>query len=145
MRTRNLICSPLALILIVGAVTAAAQAAAPGEQAVIAGEHQWLKSQQTNNVELLVPLLADKVVYSTEDKIFEGKSAVLAAFKSYTFSDADYKDLRVRLFGRTAIATGLFAGTVKNAAGKTRNVRLRFTDTWVEMGNGKWLCVATQD
>jgi ketosteroid isomerase-like protein len=129
----------------VGGVTAAAQATTPGEQAVIAGEHQWLKSQQTNNVQLLAPLLADKVVYSTEDRMFEGKSAVLAAFKSYTFSDADYKNLRVRLFGRTAIATGVFTGTVKSAGGKTRNVRLRFTDTWVEMSNGKWLCVATQD
>jgi hypothetical protein len=24
-------------------------------------------------------------------------------------------------------------------------VRVRLTDTWVQMANGKWLCVATHD
>ena len=145
MRTRHLTYSSLALILIAGGVTAAAQAASSGEQVVIAGEHQWLKSQQTNNVDLLAPLLAEKVVYSTEDKIFDGKSAVLAAFKAYTFSAAEYSDLKVRLFGRTAIATGIFTGDVTSAGGKPRHVRLRFTDTWLQMSDGKWRCVATQD
>lgn len=47
----------------------AARAAAPDSaaEAVTAAEHQWLKSQQTNNVELLAPLLADKVVETTDE------------------------------------------------------------------------------
>lgn len=29
--------------------------------------------------------------------------------------------------------------------GKPIDAQVRFTDTWVKMANGEWLCVATQD
>jgi uncharacterized protein (TIGR02246 family) len=128
-------------------LSGAAQAAPAGadEQAVTAAEQQWLKSQQANNAELLAPLLADKVVEtSTDGKVFAGKDAVLADAKSDTWSSVDYTDLKVTVFGHTAIATGTFVGKGKDATGKTLDERVRFTDTWVKM-DGKWLCVATQD
>ena len=125
-------------------VSGAAAAADSAEEAVAAAEHQWLKSQQTNNVELLAPLLADKVVETTDEgKVRAGKEAVLAAAKSGTWNSVEYTDLKVTVFGHTAIATGTFTGKGTNA-GKPVDVRERFTDTWV-MTNGKWLCVATQD
>ena len=144
MNRKSQIWGSLVLVLI---VAGAAQAAPAGtaEQAVTAAEHQWLKSQQTNNVELLAPLLADKVVEtSAEGKVLAGKDAVLAAAKSEKWSSADYSDLKVTVFGDTAIATGIFTGKGTDAAGKPIDARVRFTDTWV-MANGKWLCVATQD
>lgn len=114
------------------------------EQAVSAAEHQWLKSQQTNNVELLAPLLADKVVETdSEGKVFSGKDAVLADAKSITWSSAAYPDLKVTVFGHTAIATGTFTGKGTDAAHKSLDIRDRFTDTWVKMSDGKWQCVAT--
>ena len=144
MNRKSQIWGSLVLVLI---VAGAAQAAPAGtaEQAVTAAEHQWLKSQQTNNVELLAPLLADKVVEtSAEGKVLAGKDAVLAAAKSEKWSSADYSDLKVTVFGDTAIATGIFTGKGTDAAGKPIDARARFTDTWV-MANGKWMCVATQD
>ena len=130
-------------MVVSGAATQAA-AADSAEEAVTAAEHQWLKSQQTNNVELLAPLLADKVVETTDEgKVRAGKEAVLAAAKAGTWSSVEYTDLRVTVFGHTAIATGTFTGKGTNA-GKPVDVRERFTDTWV-MTDGKWLCVATQD
>ena len=130
-------------MVVSGAATQAA-AADSAEEAVTAAEHQWLKSQQTNNVELLAPLLADKVVETTDEgKVRAGEEAVLAAAKAGTWSSVEYTDLRVTVFGHTAIATGTFTGKGTNA-GKPVDVRERFTDTWV-MTNGKWLCVATQD
>ena len=117
---------------------------AVAEQAVTAAEQQWLRSQQTNNVELLAPLLVDEVVETTEDgKVFTGKDAVLADAKSETWSSAEYQDLKVTVFGYTAIATGAFIGKGTNAAGKPLDVRVRFTDTWVKRRSGVWLCVAT--
>jgi len=137
----NLVWLSLALAVIVSAAAAAADSA---EQAVTAAENQWLKSQQTNNVELLAPLLADKVVETTDEgKVHAGKEAVLAAAKADTWSSADYTDVKVTVFGHTAIATGTFSGK-GTSAGKPIDVRVRFTDTWV-MANGKWLCVATHD
>ncbi len=146
MRTKSLIQGSLFLVMMVSGATERVAMASTPAQAVTAAEHQWLKSQQTNNVELLAPLLADKVVETSEEgKVFVGKDAVLADAKSDTWSSAEYSDLKVTVFGRTAIATGAFTGKGTNAAGKPFDARVRFTDTWVKMTNGKWMCVATQD
>ena len=146
MSTKSLFWGSLALVAMVSSVMGQAATAGSDEQAVTAAEHQWLKSQQTNNVELLAPLLADKVVGTNEEgKVFAGKSAVLADAKSETWTSAEYTDLKVTVFGHTAIATGTFAGKGKDAAGKALEVRVRFTDTWVKMPDGKWLCAATHD
>jgi uncharacterized protein (TIGR02246 family) len=146
MNTKSLIWGSLALAMLVSSTVAQAAAAGAAEQAVTAAEHQWLKSQQTNNVELLAPLLADKVVETTtEGKVIAGKDAVLADAKSDTWSSAEYTDLKVTVFGDTAIATGTFIGKGKSAAGKPLDERVRFTDTWVKMPDGRWLCVATHD
>ncbi len=141
MNKRNLISGSLCLVMIASGAAAQPTAGDSAEQSVTAAEHQWLKAQQTNNVELLAPLLADKVVETTDEgKVHAGKEAVLAAAKSDTWSSVEYTDLKVTVFGHTAIATGTFTG--KGTAGKPMDVRERFTDTWV-MTNGKWLCVAT--
>lgn len=145
MTTRNLIWGSLALVMMLGGAAAQAATAGADEQAVTAAEQQWLKSQQTNNTELLAPLLADKVVEtSANGKVFVGKDAVLADAKTDTWSSVDYADLKVTVFGHTAIATGTFTGKGKDAAGKPLDERVRFTDTWLKM-DGKWLCIATHD
>ena len=144
MNKRSLMWVSFALVLIVGQPAAQTAAADSAVQAVTAAENQWLKSQQTNNVELLAPLLADKVIETTEEgKVHAGKEAVLAAAKADTWSSAEYTDLKVTVFGHTAIATGTFTGKGTNA-GKPVDARVRFTDTWV-MEEGKWQCVATHD
>ena len=139
MNTRSIILGLLSGVLMLSGLAAKAGTA---EEAVIAGENQITKSQQTNNVELQAPLLADKYVATDEDgTVLIGKEANLADAKLTTFSSMELTDLKVTVFGDTAIATGTFAdkGTYK---GKAFNHRGRFTDTWVRM-NGKWLCVAT--
>lgn len=146
MSTRTLIWGSLALVTVL--VSAAAQSATAGgdEQAVTAAENQWTKAQQTNNTELLAPLLADKVVEtSDEGKVHAGKDAVLADAKSDNWSSVQLSDLKVTVFGgHTAIATGTFVGK-GTSAGKPVDARVRFTDTWVKMADGKWLCVASHD
>lgn len=145
MSTRSVIWGLLASVLLVSAA-AAQGAAGAAEQAVTAAEHQWLKSQQTNNVELLAPLLSDKVVETTgEGKVISGKDAVLADAKGDHWSSVEYTELKVTVFGDTAIATGTFTGKGTSGAGKPLDERVRFTDTWVKMADGKWLCVATHD
>lgn len=146
MNIKNMFSGSLALVILVTGLMGQAAAAGTAEEAVTAAEHQWLKSQQTNNVEALAPLLADKVVETTGDgKVIVGKGAVLADAKSDTWSSAEYTDLKVTVFGNTAIATGTFTGKGKDAAGRPLEERVRFTDTWVKMPDGKWLCVATHD
>ncbi len=144
MITRSLSLAALTLTMLVTA--GAVLAADTDEQAVAAAEHQWLKSQKTNNVELFAALLADKVLEtSAEGKLISGKDAVVADAKSVTWSSADYTDEKVTVFEHTAIATGMFVGKGTTSAGKAIEERVRYTDTWVKMANGKWMCVASQD
>lgn len=146
MTIRSLILGSLALLGVFAMSAAQAAPASADEDAVTAAEQQWLKSQQTNNTELLSPLLADKVVETTEGgKVLTGKGAVVADAKTDTWSSAAYTDLKVTVFGHTAIATGTFTGKRTDASGHSLDVRVRFTDTWVKMPDGKWLCVATHD
>jgi len=143
---RTMFWGSLALLVAMGVSAPQAASADTSEQAVTTAEQQWLKSQQTNNTELLAPLLADKVVETTEGgKVFRGKEAVVADAKKDNWSSAEYSELKVTVFGNTAIATGIFTGKRAESAGHPPAVRVRFTDTWVKMPDGKWLCVASHD
>jgi uncharacterized protein (TIGR02246 family) len=145
MNIRSILCSSLAVGLMGGVVAAQTAAPSADEQAVTAAEQLWLKSQQTNDPDLLAPLLADKVVETTETgKVLRGKDAMIADARTDHWSSVSYAELKVSVFDRTAIATGAFTGK-GTAAGKPVDSHVRFTDTWVKMADGKWLCVATQD
>jgi uncharacterized protein (TIGR02246 family) len=146
MNMRNILWGSLTVMLAVCAAPASAGLLSADEAAVTAAEQQWLKSQQTNNAALLAPLLADKVVETTDEgKVLRGKDAVIADAKTDTWTSADYPELSVMVFDHTAIAIGVFVGKGTDAAGKALDARVRFTDTWVKMADGKWLCVATHD
>ncbi len=116
------------------------------EQAVVALEQEWLKSQQTNNPDLMAPLLADSFLQTTGDgKLTTTKAEALTLAKTIKWSSVDYTDLKVTAFGNTAIATGGFKGKGTDTSGKSIDETSRFTDTWVKMPSGKWQCVASQD
>ncbi|MGH3429607.1 MAG: YybH family protein, partial [Mycobacteriales bacterium] len=92
------------------------------------------------------PLLADTVVETAADgKVFAGRDAVIADARTYHWSSVAYTDLKVTVYGDTAIATGTFVGNRNDASGKPSEERVRFTDTWTKMTDGKWRCIATQD
>jgi ketosteroid isomerase-like protein len=58
------------------------------------------------------------------------------------FESAKSSDVKVRVYGKTAVMTGRFnaKGTFK---GKTIDVRERYTAVWVKQ-NGRWQLVAEQ-
>jgi hypothetical protein len=66
---KTLVCS-IGLLLLV----TAAWSQTGTEKAVAALEKQWLQSQQTNNVDLLAPLLSDKFVNTSSEGKVTGKS-----------------------------------------------------------------------
>ena len=131
------------LISLSGAVWSQAQDTSGTEKAVAALEQQWLQSQKTNNPDLVAPILADKFINTNSDGKVTSKSETLATAKSDKYENPAYEDLKVTVFGNTAIATGVFKGKVTDASGKVIDVNERFTDTWVKMPNGKWQCVAS--
>jgi ketosteroid isomerase-like protein len=120
-----------------------AQTTGGTEKAVAALEQQWLQSQKTNNPDLVAPLLADKFINTGSDGKVTDKAQALADAKATKYDSAEYGDLKVTVFGDTAIATGLFTAKGTDPSGKSLDNRERFTDTWVKMPNGKWQCVAS--
>ena len=113
------------------------------EKAVTALEQQWLQSQKANNPDLVAPLLADKFIETGSDGKVTSKAESLANAKATKYDSVAYEDLKVTVFGDTAIATGLFTAKGTDPFGKPLDMRERFTDTWVKMPNGKWQCVAS--
>jgi len=120
-----------------------AQTAGGTEKAVAALEQQWLQSQKANNVDLVAPLLADKIVITQADGTVLDRTAALAAYKKMKWDSADYTNLKVTVFGNTAIASGGFKSKGTDAAGKPFDNNERWTDTWMKMPGGKWQCVAS--
>jgi uncharacterized protein (TIGR02246 family) len=113
------------------------------EKAVAALEQQWLQSQKTNNPDLVAPLLADKFIMTGVDGKVTGKAESLATAKATKYDSVDYDDVKVTVFGNTAIATGGFKAKGTDPSGKPLDAHERWTDTWVKMPNGQWQCVAS--
>ncbi|HEY1481748.1 MAG TPA: nuclear transport factor 2 family protein [Candidatus Acidoferrum sp.] len=132
----------IAVIALTGAAWLYAQA--DTEKAVAGLEQKWLESQKANNPDIVAPLLADKFVSTGSDGKVNDKAGTLADAKKNKYSSAEYEDVKVTVFGDTAIATGGFKGKGTDASGKPMDVHERWTDTWVKMPSGKWQCVASQ-
>jgi ketosteroid isomerase-like protein len=138
---RSLTLCLLGFVLLPGAAWAQTGGA---EKAVAALEQKWLQSQKTNNPDLIAPHLADNIMDTSSDGKLMGKADALGMAKGMKYTSADYDDMKVTVFGDTAIATGGFKGKGTDASGKPFDVHERWTDTWVKMPNGQWQCVATQ-
>ncbi len=133
----------ICLISLGSAAWSQAQQTGGTEKAVAALEEQWLQCQKTSNPDLLAPLLADKFVNTGSDGAVTAKAATLTLVKTMKFDTAEYYDVKVTVFGDTAIATGGFRGKGTDASGKPLTVNERWTDTWVKMPSGQWQCVAS--
>jgi ketosteroid isomerase-like protein len=140
---RNWILFLVGLLSLGIATGSQAQTTGGTEKAVAALEQQWLQSQKTNNPDLVAPLLADKFVSTDSDGKVENKAELLARSKATKYASVEYNDMKVTVFGDTAIATGGFKAKGTDESGKPLDVNEQFTDTWVKMPNGKWQCVAS--
>src|SRR6516225_10188570 len=98
------------LSLASAAVSQAQQTGGSTEKAIMALEDQWLKAQQTNNPDLVAPLLADKFVSTGDDGKVTNKTQALADAKASKYVSAENQNVQVTVFGDTAIATGLWVG-----------------------------------
>ena len=133
----------LAVVVMVTATWSQAQKNAATEKAVADLEQQWLKSQQTNDVALVEPLLAEGFTNTGSDGKVTDRAHSIADAKASKYTSAEYNDVKVMVFGNTAIAIGNFRGKGTDPSGKALDANERFTDTWVKMPNGKWQCVAS--
>lgn len=114
-----------------------------GEQAVAALEQKWVDASKASDPDMLAPLLAFNYIKTGSDGKVIGKQETLARTKAAKWQSSQISDVKVTLYGKTAIATGLWEGKGTDDNGNTAETHERWTDTWVKMFDGKWQCVAS--
>jgi ketosteroid isomerase-like protein len=122
-----------------------AQPAAGGgtEKAIVALENQWLQAAKTQNPGPIASSYDDRLVDTDSSGKLTTKAQGMAYLKATKFTSAEYEDVQVTVFGDTAIAAGGFKAKGTDSKGKPFDVHERWTDTWVKMPSGKWVCVAS--
>ena len=134
----------LGLLALAGAMNAQTQQAADPHKALMDLENQWLQADKTNNPDMIAAAISDKYLATTSDGQLEDKAKTLEEIKTRKYNNAEYEDIRITVFGTTAIVRGGFKASGTEAAGKPFTEHLRWTDTWVKTPAGKWQVVATQ-
>lgn len=89
----------------------AQQTSGDTEKAIVALEDQWIRADRTNNPDLAAPLLAEKYICTWMDGTILNKAQTLAGAKARRYTSAENEDLKVTVFGDTAIATAKYKGT----------------------------------
>jgi ketosteroid isomerase-like protein len=141
---RTLVCFVVALLSLMVAVQAQDKMGSGTEKAIAALEQQWIVAAKTNNSDMLAPLLADKFINTDSDGKVTDKTETLANAKAARWEKSEISNVKVTVFGTTAIASGDWAGKGTDGHGKPVDSRERWTDTWIKMSDGKWQCVASQ-
>jgi len=132
-----LICAPSLL------VSAQSDTNSGVQSKIIALEKAWNQAYKLGDTRALEGILDDRIVLINDDGSIQTKAEFLASVRPAKPQEQQLapESMNVRVFGNTAIATGVFRAKGVEA-GKSYVRRERFVDTWVDKG-GKWSCVAT--
>ena len=110
---------------------------------IIALEKAWNQAYKLGDKRALDAILEDDIVLTNNDGSVQIKAEFLASITASNSQEqqVEPESMSVRVFGNTAIATGVFRAKGVEV-GKPYVRRERFVDTWVYKG-GRWTCVAT--
>ena len=134
--------SVVALLSLMVAAQAKDEMGGGTEQAVAGLEQKWIDAAKASDPDMLAPLLADKFINTDSDGKVTGKKETLATIKTAKWEKNQISNVKVAVFGNTAIATGDWAGK-GTVDGKSIDTHERWTDTWIKMPSSKWQCVAS--
>ncbi len=136
------------LVLIFGMAMVVSRAQGPAEDDAVKnisdGERKWAESVVTGDTATLDGILADDYWGLAPDGTFHGKAVEIEEAKKSKgqFLSNQVTDVKVRVFGATAVAQG--SETWEMRAGEPKRGRYVWTDTWLLRG-GKWQVVASAD
>jgi ketosteroid isomerase-like protein len=107
-------------------------------------EFKWAEAQKLGNRKVVASMLAEGFVNTDADGQTYGKEKLLSNLEGGQWEHNGISDVKVTVYGHTAIATGAWAGKGMDGDGTKVDRAERWTDTWVKMPGGKWQCVASQ-
>jgi len=105
-------------------------------------EQAWATAERTHDVAAFEKIVADDWTAITPDGKFQTKSGRIAEIKASAVESSSLGDMKVRIFGNTAVVTGTAEETSVNSGKKTTDHYV-WTDVFVKRG-GKWVAVASQ-
>ena len=117
-----------------------------GEDSAVVGlENAWKQAELHHDTNAASALLADSFLYVDGQGELQTKAQYVAGIgdKSYRPEEIKNEDLKVVMYGDTAIVTSAYLARGFDS-GQHFAQRGRFVDVWVKLG-GKWLCVSSQD
>jgi ketosteroid isomerase-like protein len=110
---------------------------------IIKVEEEFGQAMIKNDAEKIGSFLADDWIIIDPDGTIIGKARFLSIIQSgvLTHQTMDSQDIRVRVYGTTAVVTALISSTAKYE-GREFSTRERATDVFLKR-DGKWQCVIT--
>ena len=110
------------------------------DQTITRLEHDWVTAIVKKDTATLNRLLADDFSGTTDDQIYS-KADAIEDVKSGTHESLELDNIKVRLFGETAVST--MGQTEKSRhGGSDFSGHYLFTDVWTKR-NGQWIAVAS--
>jgi len=136
----------LSLVLCAAAPMRAKQPKADSDAAISqtlqAMEQAWLNAEKNHDAAAFEKLVADDWIAMSPDGKSQTKAERAAEIKTGSTASATLGDMKVRVFGDTAVVTGT-DDEITMANGKKSSDHYVWTDVFVKR-NGKWLAVASQ-
>ena len=111
-------------------------------QTLQAMEQAWLDAEKNNDAAAFEQIVADDWIAVNPDGKSQTKAERAAEIKTAHIVFATLGDMKVRVFGDTAVVTGTDDESTMED-GKKASDHYAWTDVFVKR-NGKWLAVASQ-
>jgi hypothetical protein len=123
-----------------------ALAAGPDEAAVLAAQKERLQAMVKSDLDALGRLLPDELTYTHASGVADNKASLLDSIKAgrLKYKAFDPGQPRVRLYGNTAVLTGIATVQVDSATIGPAPFQILFTDVYVRKPDGRWQSVAWQ-
>jgi ketosteroid isomerase-like protein len=122
----------------------ARNSAADIQNHIVSLEQKWAEAQRNGKPDIVAPMLAETFVNTDADGQTYGKGKLRSNVKGGKWEHNQISDVKVRVYGNSAVATGAWAGKGIDGDGAKIDRSERWTDTWVRMPNRRWQCVASQ-
>jgi hypothetical protein len=134
----------LALALAPLAVTIASGKTSDAEKTIEQLEKEWVNSVVTGDATVAERIEADDIISTAPDGSVSHKADDVEGIKTKKLiaSSIDIADMKVRVYGKTAVANFRFIGKGMKYGDQDLSGEYRETDTWV-MSGGKWQVVAS--
>jgi ketosteroid isomerase-like protein len=133
----------LALLAMVVGAQAQMSKSTEVQEAVTKMEQQWTTDAKAGNVDAIAPILAENFVNMDSDGSVRGKADSLLRMKGAKWQVNEISDVKVTVFGTTAVATGAWQGKGTTGDGKAVDAHEHWVDTWMKIPGNKWQCIAS--